>query len=125
MKEMERSRFSKGRDAEEAAAAFLVRNGLEVLDRNFRCPVGEIDIIVREARTIVFVEVRGRRDGRFGGPEESITPLKGRRVLRAAQWYLKKNGLDGRPARIDVIAIRWNGEEPEINWIVNALTARS
>ncbi len=122
MKEM--SRFLRGRSGEDEAVDFLVRSGLKVLERNFRCSGGEIDIIAGDGKTVVFVEVRSRKAHRFGTPEESVTGAKRRKIVRAAQWYLKKHRLEASPARIDVVAIRWNGEEPEINWIVNAFEAR-
>ncbi len=119
----ERSRVSKGRSGEDAAVEFLIGKGMKIVDRNFRCPVGEIDIIAMDAASVVFVEVRGRGGSRFGGPEESIGASKRRKIVQTAQWYLKKRGLVDSPARIDVVAIRWRGDEPEINWIVNAFGA--
>lgn len=120
---MEKSRVLKGRRGEEAAAEFLIRKGMKIIDRNFRCPVGEIDIIAMDAAVVVFVEVRSRTGSRFGGPEESIDAPKRRKIVQTAQWYLKKRGLGDSPARIDVVAIRWRGDEPEVNWIVNAFGA--
>ncbi len=122
---MEMNRFNKGRIGENVAAEFLVRSGMKILERNFRCPSGEIDIIARDGKTIVFVEVRSTGTGKFGFAEESIIARKRRRIVRAAQWYVKKCALENSSARIDVVAIRWNDEQPEINWIVNAFEARS
>ncbi len=121
---MEMSRFLRGRSGEDEAAKFLSRSGLKILDRNFRCPGGEIDIIAGEGKTIVFVEVRSRRAGSLATPEESVSGVKQKKILHAARWYLKKRGIENSAARIDVVAIRWNGEKPEINWIVNAFEAR-
>jgi putative endonuclease len=118
------NRFLRGKEGENAAADFLRGIGLKILERNFRCPPGEIDIIAKDEKTIVFVEVRGRRSDGHGHPEESITLSKRRRLTRAACWYLKQRGLAGSSARFDVIAVRWNGEEPELNWMVNAFEAR-
>lgn len=119
----ETSRFLKGRSGEDEAVDFLVRSGIRVLERNFRCPGGEIDIIARDGRTILFIEVRSKRSQKFGTPEGSITPAKMKKISRAARWYLKKSGLENSPARIDVIAIIWDGGEPLFNWIVNAFEA--
>ncbi|MFZ2448300.1 MAG: YraN family protein [Syntrophobacteraceae bacterium] len=121
----EMNRIARGRSGEDEAADFLARSGLKIIERNFRCPGGELDIVARDGKTVVFVEVRSRVANRFGGPEESIGGAKQKKILRAAQWYLKKRGCENSSARIDVVAIRWNGEEPEINWIVNAIEARS
>ncbi len=114
------SRYSKGKQGENAAAEYLAGSGIRILERNFRCPLGEIDLVAKDGRTIVFVEVRARQADGLCSPEESITVYKRRRLTRAALWYLKQRGLLDSHARFDVIAIRWNGEEPEINWIVNA-----
>jgi len=114
------NKFSKGRKGESAAAEYLASSGIKILDRNFRCPLGEIDLVAKDGKTIVFVEVRARQLDGLCSPEESISIYKRRRLTRTALWYLKQRGLLDSCARFDVIAIRWNGEEPEINWIVNA-----
>ncbi len=114
------TRYYKGREAESAAAEYLSCSGLKILDRNYRCPPGELDLVVKDGKAIVFVEVRSRRSGSPYNPEESITAMKRRRLVMAAKWYLKQRRIENSPARFDLVAIRWNGEEPEINWIVNA-----
>jgi putative endonuclease len=114
------SRYKKGKEGERAAAEYLSSSGIKILDRNFRCPLGEIDLVAKDGKTTVFVEVRARQADGICSPEESITMYKRRRLTRAALWYLKQRGLLDSPARFDVVAVRWNGEEPEINWIVNA-----
>lgn len=114
------SRYKKGKEGERAAAEYLSHSGMKILDRNFICPLGEIDLVAKDGKTIVFVEVRARQADGLCSPEESITMHKRRRLTRAALWYLKQRGLLNSNARFDVIAIRWNGDEPEINWIVNA-----
>jgi putative endonuclease len=122
---MDMSRFNKGQAGENTAADFLTGNGMKILDRNFRCPPGEIDIIAKDGQAIVFVEVRTRQAKGFRTPEESITFRKRTRLIRAAQWYLKQRKLYNLSARFDVVTIRWNGENPEINWIVNAFEVSS
>ncbi|MFZ0930964.1 MAG: YraN family protein [Syntrophobacteraceae bacterium] len=117
---MMRSRYTKGKEGERAAAEHLSSSGIKILERNFRCPPGEIDLVAKDGKTIVFVEVRARQADGICSPEESITIYKRRRLTRAALWYLKQRGLLDSPARFDVVAIRWDGEKPEINWIVNA-----
>jgi len=142
---MDRSRQNKGQAGEDMAVDFLTGNGMKIVERNFRCPPGEIDIIAKHGQTIVFVEVRTRHTKGFGTPEESITALKRTRLIRAAQWYLKQRKLYNTSARFDVVTIRWNSDNlsglknpvnpvkdlvnpfknPEINWIVNAFEAYS
>jgi len=120
--EME-TRQQKGRTGEELAEAFLETSGLKVEARNVRCPLGEIDIVARDGKTVVFVEVKSRRSIAHGLPQESVTRDKRRRLTRLARWYLKRYRLQGKPARFDVIAVTWEGGEPEVTWIVNAFDA--
>ncbi|MHC1743751.1 MAG: YraN family protein [Syntrophobacteraceae bacterium] len=119
-----RTRIDKGRKGEDIAAAFLKEQGLELLEQNVRCAIGEIDLVAKDGRTLVFVEVRSRSGSRFGLPQESISPAKQRRLTQLAKWYLQRHRLEDRPARFDVIAIRWVLEEPDITWIPNAFEAR-
>lgn len=107
---------SRGAPAEALAASFLQGCGLKILGRNYRCRFGEIDLIAETGATLVFVEVRARRSENFGGPAESITAAKRRRLVAAARHYLAAAG--ERPARFDVVLLR--GEPPEIEWIVDA-----
>jgi len=118
------TRQTKGREGESLAAKFLEERGVVVVDRNIRCPLGEIDLVGRDGRVIVFVEVRSRFSGRYGSPQESVSRSKQKRLTRLAQWYLKKHRLEGRSARFDVVAITWKAGESDIAWIVNAFEAR-
>jgi putative endonuclease len=94
-----------GGRAESIAAAYLKREGLTIIGRNFRTRFGEIDLIARDGRTLVFVEVRMRRSLRFGGALESITAAKRARMLAAANGYLAMLGRE--PAcRFDVIVMQ-------------------
>ena len=117
------TRQEKGRAGEDVAARFLEQHGLEVLVRNFRCPLGEIDLIGRDRGTIVFVEVKSRSGAGYGLPQEAVSRTKQRRLTRLAQWYLKGKRLERQPARFDVIAVTWHDGEPEVRWIVNAFEA--
>jgi putative endonuclease len=93
-----------GREGEEQAAQFLERRGLRILERGWRSPLGQIDLIARDGDTIVFIEVKTRSTGDFGLPEEAVTDKQRRRIVRAALAYLKR--LPGHPpARFDVVAI--------------------
>ena len=108
-----------GGTAEDLAADFLVRQGLTLLARNYRTRMGEIDLIAQEGRTVVFVEVRLRKAGRFGGALASITPAKRQRLVVAAKHFLMKLGREPY-CRFDVIAID-DGGEPE--WVRGAFDA--
>jgi putative endonuclease len=107
----------KGAAAEELAAVFLQRRGLEITSRNYRCRVGEIDLVALDGKTLVFVEVRQRKSEDFGGAGASITQDKRARLLRTAHHFLA--GIrDEPPCRFDAVLIR--GEPPQIEWIQNA-----
>jgi putative endonuclease len=107
----------RGEAAEAMAADFLERKGLNVVARNYRCRLGEIDLVAREGDTTVFVEVRQRASSAFGGAAASITAAKRARLLRAARHYLSR--LKTMPAcRFDALLIE--GNPPRIEWIRNA-----
>lgn len=98
-----------GGAAEDGAARFLERHGLEVLARNYRTKLGEIDLVARDGDTLVFVEVRLRTPGGYGGGAESITPAKRRRIIQAARHYLARLRREP-PCRFDVVTL--DGGEP-------------
>jgi putative endonuclease len=105
-----------GQGGEEHALAYLQHQGLVLVERNFRCKVGELDLIMRDGGQLVFVEVRERSNPHYGGAAASITPAKQRRIVRAAQFYLLRcHPLP--PCRIDIVAI----DGQRINWLRNAI----
>lgn len=105
-----------GQAGEDAALAYLQQHGLVLAERNFRCKSGEIDLILRDGATLVFVEVRRRADTHHGGAAASVTPAKQARLLRAAQFYLLR--YRAPPAcRFDVIAI----DGGAMTWLKNAI----
>jgi putative endonuclease len=107
-----------GSAGEDAALAHLEQNGLTLLQRNFRCKGGEIDLVMKERTTLVFVEVRKRADTRHGGAAASVTPHKQRRLILAAQIYLQRYKMP--PAcRFDVVAI----DGTQMNWLKNVIDA--
>lgn len=105
-----------GQTAESRAAAFLQSHGLKLVTRNWRCRFGEIDLVMQDGAALVFVEVRLRSRGDFGGAAASVTPAKQKKLLAAARQYLA--ALKSMPpCRFDVIALSGSGQ-PE--WIRNA-----
>lgn len=111
-------RQKTGQAGEDAALAYLVRHGLTLLERNFRCKGGEIDLIMQDSDTLVFIEVRQRADMRHGGAAASVTRAKQARLIIAAQTWLQRH--KGQPAcRFDVIAI----DAEAISWLKNAIEA--
>lgn len=109
---------SIGAEAERHAADYLSRRGLKLMECNFRCRGGEIDLIMRDGPVLVFVEVRARAVSRFGGAAESITAAKQARVVLAARHYLARHGADV-PCRFDALLI--DGEH--VDWIKSAFEA--
>lgn len=94
-----------GDRGEDAAAAYLERSGLTIVERNWRCQSGEIDIVALDGDTLVLVEVKTRKSAAKGSPEDAITPAKQRRYARLASAYIQHAGLEGTAARFDVIAL--------------------
>jgi len=107
----------RGEEAEERAVRFLARQGLQVLARNYRTRFGEVDVVAREGATLVFVEVRARASGAWGGAAASVDARKQRRVVAAARHYLARLGRE--PAcRFDVLAFQGPAAAPA--WIRGA-----
>jgi putative endonuclease len=85
---MTRARLDTGRRGEDIAAARLSERGYHIVELNFRCPLGEMDIVARQGEVLVFVEVRTRRSDRFGRPLESVGPAKQRKLSQVALYYI-------------------------------------
>ena len=108
--------------AEALAARFLEQRGMRVITRNFHCRGGEIDLVCRDGKVLVFVEVRLRRNAAFGGAAASITVTKQRRIILAAQYYLTANKKAECDCRFDCILLDGHAENP-IEWIRDAFSA--
>jgi putative endonuclease len=113
------ARSTLGRDKERLAGDYLVRQGLRPVARNHRCRFGEIDIVMRDGDTLVFVEVRYRASPRFGTPAETVDARKQRRLTAAAADYLRCHP-SVLPCRFDVVAI---GAQDQIEWLKDAFSA--
>lgn len=111
-------RQAQGRDWEQSALAYLKRHQLTLVEENFRCKAGEIDLIMRDGATLVFVEVRQRSGAGHGGAAASITPAKIRRLVRAAEVYLSRLATIP-PCRFDVVAI----DGDHVEWLQNVVEA--
>lgn len=95
-----------GRWSERRCERFLKAKGMQTLARNWRCKVGELDLVMVDADgSIVFVEVRSRKDEAFTSPEATITPDKRAHVSRAARWFLAAHKIEDRPLRFDVVTL--------------------
>ncbi len=111
-----------GAEAEALAGGHLERAGLRTLVRNYRCPQGEIDLVMDDRGTLVFVEVRYRHTPGFGSAAESVDRRKQQRLVAAARHYLAALRAD-RPCRFDVVAM--TGTPPRFEWIRNAFDTPS
>lgn len=118
---MSRKKKDTGAEGEEIAAELLVKSGFEIIKRNYRYGHGEIDIIAKEKDTLVFVEVKTRKNLEFGPPELAVTKSKQRQIKKIAEAYLYDKEIKDTDCRIDVIAILLKKNlPPEINHIKNA-----
>ena len=114
------TRQAKGAAGEQLAADYLVRQGLSVIERNFRVKGGEIDLVCRDGKTTVFVEVRLRSRSDFGGAAASITATKQARLILAARHWLLRHG--ETPCRFDCVLL--DGlESKNIEWLRDAFSA--
>ncbi len=96
---------SPGEKGEDLAAAYLVDAGFRIIERNYRCLFGEIDIVAEEGETLVFVEVKSRRSEAYGGPLLAVGYRKQKKISRIALHYLSEKYLRHRAARFDVVAV--------------------
>jgi putative endonuclease len=117
-------RQTLGISGENLACAELRRRGYAVLERRYRTRFGEIDIIARDGRTIVFVEVKARLTGDFGGAAAAVTGWKQRRIADMAVDYLSRHGLHECPCRFDVVAVDYDPAGPRVTVYSNAFDAR-
>jgi putative endonuclease len=114
-------RLSLGRAGEDRAARFLTDMGCVIVDRNYRCNLGEIDIVARDGPVLVFVEVKTRTGSGFGTALESVVYKKQQKVRQVAKYYLQYGEYHGGPVRFDVIALTLGpGSAVEIEHVKNA-----
>ena len=117
---MTQERLSLGKKGEDLAIGHLKALKYKILERNFKCPLGEIDIIARDKSTLVFVEVKTRATRDFGGPAAAVDWRKQRQLSKVALTYLNKKKLSNVPARFDVVAVELIPPFPRIEVIRNA-----
>lgn len=117
---MQTRRQQFGQESESIAVRHLKKNGYKILEQNYRNKIGEIDIVARDGRTLVFVEVKARRSRGYGSPKWAVTPKKQRKISMVALYYLKETRQQNVKARFDVVAVSSSQNEPEIEIIKNA-----
>lgn len=103
------ARQGLGHKGEQIAARELQARGLSIVQSNYRCAAGEMDVIARSADELIFVEVKTRRGNKFGAPEESVHPRKQQKLIEIAEMYLQEHALDDVNWRIDVVAVEMDG----------------
>ena len=109
-----------GKEGERIAEAYLRKKGYKIIERNFRCALGELDLIVLDRRVLVFVEVKTRTGNSFGTPFEAVEFRKQQKMIQAAQYFIAQRRLQQRDSRFDVVGISWPGREPVVEHIENA-----
>ncbi|MBZ2189650.1 YraN family protein [Alcanivorax sp. JB21] len=118
------NRRQQGSAAERAAERWLQQQGLRTVQRNFHCRQGEIDLIMRTGNTLIFVEVRLRGSGEYGGALASVTPRKQRRLIHAARYYLARYpSCHDMDCRFDVLGMAPDGEGFHFDWVTGAFYA--
>ncbi len=113
-----------GKKGEEIALRFLKKNGYRVVERNYVCKMGEVDIIAKEKDTLVFIEVKTRTSTVFGPPQLAVTSSKQMQISKAAWSFLKEKRIENVKARFDVVAILIRPEGEEIELIRDAFESK-
>jgi putative endonuclease len=114
------NRRSLGDRGEDLAATYLKKQGYKILERNYRTPLGEIDLIAQHQGVLVFIEVKTRTSARFGAGQEAVHFGKQSRYRKLADYYLKQKRLGEIAVRFDVVGILWQDEKPRIEVIEGA-----
>ena len=110
-----------GKLGEDEATKFLEQKGYKILDRNFSCKRGEIDIIALDKDEIVFVEIKSRTNNEYGLPSEAVTLKKLNHILKTAEYYLYIRNLEKEPVRIDAVEVFLYGDTIRINHLKNVI----
>lgn len=112
-----------GQTAEEFACQYLQKQGLKLISRNYRCRVGEIDLIMQDSKDLIFIEVRCRQNSYFGNGAESVTHTKQKKLIKTAHYYLQQQKLDDKNGcRFDVISLASQDSTAKVEWIKNAFS---
>ena len=117
---LNKARIILGKQGERLAELFLKKKGYKLVERNYRCAAGELDLIMLDQRVIVFVEVKTRTGIGYGSPLEAVEARKQQKMIYAAQFFVSAKKLSQREARFDVVGISWRGVQPIVEHIENA-----
>lgn len=117
-------RHEIGKKGEELAVQYLIDNGYKIIERNYECNQGEIDIISKYKNEIVFIEVKSRTNEIYGKPKDAVNIKKKQHIYNSAEYYIYSKHLENNPVRIDVIEIYKKNNIFKINHIKQAITER-
>ena len=117
------SHLKKGQYAEQLACEYLEKEGLQLVQKNYGCPMGEIDLIMKDKEMLVFVEVRYRKNTQYGSGAETVTRNKQRKLLATAMHYLQRHAKSNQTCRFDVISMTNETSTDKIQWIQDAFQA--
>jgi putative endonuclease len=120
---MSDAHLRRGEHGEDLAVRALEREGYAILARRYRVRIGEIDIIALDGACLVFVEVKARTSGRFGGAAVAVTPGKRRKIVAVALDYLARHRVRAAACRFDVVTVAFGGPAPSVQIIRNAFDA--
>jgi putative endonuclease len=113
--------LENGQHAEQSACHFLEKEGFKLVQKNYRTPYGEIDIIMQDQEALVFIEVRFRKSSKFGSPFETVGPQKQKKIRASAAHFLQRHQkLSNFPCRFDIVALTEDPKTGAIDWIQNA-----
>ena len=114
-------RHETGKTGEDLACDFLLKKNFEIIERNFRCKIGEIDIISKDKEELVFVEVKTRTQKMYGNPAEAIDIKKKKHIYRAAEYYMLINNIENVFCRLDVMEVYIYKNSYKINYFKNCI----
>ncbi len=111
-----------GDRGEMIAWNYLIQRGYRLLEKNYRCRIGEVDVIAKKGKRIAFIEVKTRSSDRYGTPSEAVHAQKQKKMARLAEWYLKEKKIIQAPVSFDVVEVKWDLKSPQIRLIENAFS---
>jgi putative endonuclease len=117
---LNKAKIILGKEGERIAELFLKKKGYKLVERNYRCAAGELDLVMLDQRVIVFVEVKTRTGSGYGTPLEAVAVRKQKKMIYVAQFFLSAKKLSQREARFDVVGVSWPGAQPLVEHIENA-----
>jgi len=121
---MKNSKRALGIRGEDLAVRYLKKKGYKIIERNYRCQWGEIDLIAHHKGTLIFVEIKSRSSSGFGLPQDAVDRFKQEKLIQAAKAYMAEHYVyETIPARFDVVAVRLTPSGPEMELIKNAFLA--